>query len=58
MLSILQNAQTWIDVFTKTSNTRKIKQRYKVYELRIFDFFVKTSFQLYAFLQNKHLNWN
>ena len=53
MLSILQNAQSWIDVFTKTSKIRKIKQRLKVYELRIFDVFVKTSFQLHAFLQNR-----
>ena len=31
----------------------------KVYELRIFDFFVKMSLQLYAFLQNRqHLNIN
>ena len=44
MLSILQTAQSWIDVFTKTSKIRKIKQRVKVYELRIFDVFVKTSF--------------
>ena len=59
MLSNLQNAQSWIDVFTKTSNIRKIKQRDKVYELRIFDFFVKTSFQLYSFLQNRqHLDKN
>ena len=54
MLSILQNAQSWIDVFTETSNIRKIKQRVKVYELRIFHFFVTTSFQQYALLQNRH----
>ena len=47
MLSILQNAQSWIDVFTKTSKIRKIK-RVKIYELRIFNVFVKTSFQLHA----------
>ena len=42
MLSILQNAQSWIDVFTTTSKIRKIKRRVKVYELsRIYtgDFF-------------------
>ena len=47
MLSILQNAISWIYVFTMTSNARKIKQRVKVYELRMFDFFVKTSFHLW-----------
>ena len=32
---------------------RKIKQRVKILELRIFDFFAKTSFQPHAFLQNR-----
>ena len=59
MLSNLQNAKSSVDVFTKTSNIRKIKQRDKVYELRIFDFVVKTSLQLEAFLQNaQHLDAN
>ena len=59
MSSILQNAQNWIDVFTKTSNIRKIKQPVKVYELRLFDFFVTTSFQQYAFFQyRQHLGKN
>ena len=35
MLSILQNAQSWMDVFTKMSKIRKINQRVKVYELRL-----------------------
>ena len=30
MLSILQNTPGWIDVFTKTSNMPKIKQRVKI----------------------------
>ena len=42
-----------MNVFTETSKIRKIKQRVKVYELRIFDVFVKTSFQLHVFLQNR-----
>ena len=41
----------------KTLKIRKIKQHVKVYKLRIFDVFVKTSFQLHAFLQNRqHLD--
>ena len=30
MLSILQNAQSWIDIFTKKSNIRKTEQRVKI----------------------------
>ena len=52
MLSIMQNAQSWINVFTKTSKIHEI-------ELRVtFDFFVQTSFQQYAFLQNRLLDKN
>ena len=52
-MCILQIAKSWINVFTKTLNIRKIKQGVKVYELRLFDFFLKTSFQQYVFLQNR-----
>ena len=44
MLSILQNALSWINVFTKTSKIQKIKQRFKVYKLCKLDVVVKTSF--------------
>ena len=40
------------------SKVRKIKQHVKVYELCIFDVFVKTSFQLHAFLQNRQQRWS